>query len=297
MARRKNWKAPKQKRPVYRRKVVKKSGQPTRDFAKMVRRVLATQSENKVRQAQGSYAMRYMSDNINDTMIQSNLIPISPYPSAGLAADETIAIVQGSGSNQRIGNSIRTRRAILRGVFYPLKYNATNNPQPVPMEIMLIIFKIKGQGVTGQNGDDLYGAQHLLNNHAYQYNYSTTQSSLGVNGELITLTRAFNNDAIQICYKRVFKLGNSGISTSLSGDRQNQQQYVNNDFKLNCKFNINVTKYLSKVYKFNDNDTTTSNRNTYAFWMPLPSDGYDLNNNGIFPAQCDWNLTYEYEDN
>lgn len=296
MARRKNWKGAKVRKPVYKRRVVKKSGQPTRQFAKMVRRVLATQSENKVRQAGAKSSLRYMSDS-TDLMIQSNLIPVCPYSSAGLVADEVLAIVQGSGSNQRIGNSIRTRRAIFSGVFYPNKYDPAINPQPTPMEVMLIIFKIKGQGVTGTLGDTLEGARHLLNNHCYQGNFATTQGSAGVNGEINTLTRAFNKDAIEVMYKRVFKLGNNAIQTSLSGDRANHQSYANNDFKYNCKFRINITKYLSKVYKFNDNDTVTSNRNTYAFWQPLPADGTDLNNNGLFPATIDWNLTYEYEDN
>lgn len=287
----------KKSKSIRKRRVVKKNGRPTRAFAKMVRRVLATDSENKIRQAEGNYGVRYMSDSTTDLMIQSNLIPLSPYPNAGLSTSEVIGISQGSGSNQRIGNQIRTRRATLKGVFYPTKYDAANNPQPVPMEILLIIFKIKGTSGTGAFGDDLDGARHLLNNHCFQSNYSTTQGSSGVNGELLTLTRAWNKDVIQICYKRVFKLGNQYIQTSLSGDRGNHQSYSNNDFKYNCKFSINITKYLSKVYRFLDNETTTSNRNTYCFWMPLPADGTDLNNNGLFPCKCDWNLTYEYEDN
>lgn len=262
---------------------------------KIAREVVASMAQNKVRQSGGSYGVRYMSDATNDLMIQHNLIPLSPYPAVGLSADETIEILQGTGSSTRNGNQIRTRKAVLRLVFTPLKYDSATNPLPAPMEVMIIIFKCKGIQGTGPDGDDLDGARYLLNNHCFQSNYST-QSSTGVDGRLITITRPFNNDTIQVLKKKVIKVGNSGISTSLSGDRTNQQQYVNNDFKLNQKLTFNVTKYLSKVYRYNDNDGETCNKNLFFFCCPFSADGYNLNNNGIIPLRMDWNYVYEYEN-
>lgn len=278
------------------KKIVKRSGKPTRQFAVAVKKVIHRLAENKVRQAEGKWGVRYMSDSNTDLMVQSNLVPLSPYPQVGLAVDECLAISQGTGSSSRIGNQIQTRRAIFRGVFTPNKYDPANNPVPLPMEILLIIFKLKGVGPTGSFGDDLDGARHMLNNHLYQANYGSGQSSKGIDGQLLSLTREFNKDAVNILYKRVFKLGVANIQTSLDGDRASNQSYANNDFKYNCKFTIDCTKYLLKTYKYNDNDTETSNSNTYAFWCPFNASGFNTNNNGLFPCTLNWNLTYEFED-
>lgn len=282
------------KRIIRRKKVVNKSRQPTRAFTKMVQAVVSRNIENKIYQAHTVMPLYYVSPT-NDVMEWRGLFPLTPYTATGAPIDSTISIVQGTSQRARIGNVIRTKRAVLKGIILPYPQGSPLNPEPRPMEICMWIFKLKGFASTGALGDTLGGAEHVLENHFLQ-NATAGGTSEGLTGELMDVLRPVNQDVVQLLYKRVFKVGWSEVYSSNQGNLANNQKYMNNDFKYNEKFSINVTDYIPKIIKYNDNDDTPNIKNTYCMIAPYNADGVTSTNSSIVPAVCHWSLEYTYED-
>lgn len=282
------------KRSLTKRKVVSKRRSPTRAFTKMVQSVVSRNIENKIYQAHTVLPLYYVSAG-SDVMEWRGLFPLTPYTASGAPIDSTISIVHGTSQRARIGNVIRTKRAVLKGVIQPYPQDATLNPNPRPLEICMWIFKLKGYASTGALGDTLGGAEHVLENHFLQ-NATASGTSEGLTGELMDIVRPVNQDVVQLLYKRVFKVGYSEIGTSSQATIAQNQRYMNNDFKYNQKFSINVTKYLPKIIKYNDNDDTPNIKNTYCMIAPYNADGTTSTNSNQLPATCHWSLEYTYED-
>lgn len=85
------------------------------------------QIENKVHNVQqtisfGSYA----------ESLDFNAFPITPQTGYH-------GISQGVGQGARTGNTIKVRKCTLSYVLYPLAYDLTTNPNPVPQEVQLML--------------------------------------------------------------------------------------------------------------------------------------------------------------
>lgn len=267
------------KRSAFRRKrVVKKTGRPTRALAKMVQSIISRNIENKAYQA--AYQMPVQATQPDGAVSWFGLIPVSPYYDPGAPIGSIVRIEQGVEQAMRVGNTIRTKRCIFKGVMYPLPPNEGTNPDPCPMEVCMWIFKIKDQ----KNGAALTNAQYFVNNEFFQSSNSTT----GVTGDIINMVQTINADNIKLYYKRVFKLGFASGAT-LTNDNPN------NDFALNRKFSIDITKYLPKVIKYDDDNENPSINPVYCFIAPFRADGsvYDGNYKVI---NVDYELNYVYED-
>lgn len=265
------------KKRVMRRKV---STKPSLAIRRYVKRELSRQIENKTHQA--SYQMECHNSNTAGSMSNEfhGLIPITPYTATGAPVGTTIAITQGTGQASRIGNVIRVKRATLRGVMFPNDLNASTNPMPKAYEVCMWIFKLKDRAF----GDELTYANSVINTEFLQDNNATA----GITGELINLVQPVNKDLIHLYYKRVFKLAYAaGTNTGNLG---------NNDFKYNQKFSINVSKYVPKVIKYNDNTDMPSISHTYCLIVPFNADGTYYTDGQYEPMRCDWCLDYVYED-
>lgn len=282
------------RRNLRRKKVVSKTRKPTRAFSKAVQSVISRNVENKIYQAMFIMPCYYASSS-PDVMNWRGLFPITPYTSAGSPLDSTISIVQGTSQKARIGNVIRTKRAVLKGVLVPKLQDPTINPEPRPLEVCMWIFKLKGFASTGSLGDTIDGAEYVLENHFFQ-NATAGGTSEGLTGELMDIIRPVNQDVVQLLYKRVFKVGWSEITNSNQGNIGNNQRYLNNDFKYNQKFSIDVTKYIPKIIKYNDNDDAPNIRNTYVMICPYNADGIFSTNSSLYPLTAHWSLEYTYED-
>nr|QJI53697.1 MAG: capsid protein [Cressdnaviricota sp.]QJI53699.1 MAG: capsid protein [Cressdnaviricota sp.]QKN88871.1 MAG: capsid protein [Cressdnaviricota sp.] len=260
---------------VYKRKVVRK---PTKALAKLIQRVVSRNIENKSRQANLEMNLQFAQP--GGTGLSFNgLIPLTPYDSVGTPAGSTIQILQGTGQGGRVGNVIKTKYATLKGVLAPLPLNATTNPAPAPMEICIWIFKLKDL----RSGNQLITAQDNINNQFFQSNNSTT----GVTGSLINIVQAINQDNIHLYYKRVFKVG---FAAGQAGG-----SIANNEFSYNRKFSINITKYLPKTIKFDDNTEMPSVNHVYCYMAPFKADGA-VSTGAVYGATCDWEINYIYED-
>lgn len=275
---RKLYRRRKTKRVSRKNRVVKRSGRPTRAFAKMVQQVVSRNVEDKMRQANLEMNLVYPHPG-NVNLLFGGLIPLTPYTSVGAPAGSTISILQGTGQGSRVGNVIRTKYATLKGVLAPVGINQTTNPTPAPMEVCLWIFKMKDL----RNGNGLIDAENTINNQFFQSNNGTT----GVTGSLINIVQAINKDTVHCYYKRIFKLG---FAAGQAGG-----SIANNDFQYNRKFSINITKYLPKVIKFDDNDDDPSINHVFAYIAPFRADGTVITALN-YGATCDWELNYVYED-
>lgn len=278
----KNKKAKRTLRPKNRpvRPTVVAPRRPSKNFTKMVQSVISRNIENKNYQASMTMDCRYPA--ANPTLQFNGLFPLTPYTSTGSPAGSTITIVQGVESGQRIGNTIRTKYATLKGIIFPFPLNNTLNPDPKPLEVCMWIFKLKRSDPLG--GLYLSAAEDTCQTAMFQDGNSVD----GITGELIDIMKTTNQDRIQLLHKRIFKVGfASGADLTT--------EHPNNDFKLNQKFSINITKYLPKVIKFDDGDEDPSINHTYCLIQGYCADS-SVQSNGRYNLRVAWQLNYVYED-
>lgn len=260
-------------------KVITTARTATKAFARKVQAVISRNIENKCQQANLQMGLYTPVTSGLSNFIFRGLFPLTPYDSTGAPIGSCIDILQGTGQSSRIGNVLRTKRAILKGVIYPNPVSASN-PSPKCVEVVMWIFKMKQINTGGLIMD----AETMANSRFFQDNNGAT----GLTGDLINIIQSPNQDTVTILHKRTFKVGYS--SGSLSGN------LANNDFKYNQKFSINVTKYLPKVVKYDDNDTDPSIKHTYCLMVPFYADGTVNAEQQFNPATCQWELNYVYED-
>lgn len=278
---------PKRKRMPLRRKnrtirpkVVTRRRAPTKNLRKMVQSIVSRNIENKTHQASLEMNVKNILADGTTSNEFNGLFPITPYTATGAPVDSTISLVHGTGQATRIGNVVRTKSAILRGVLFPSPGNITLNPTPKAMEVCMWIFKLKNRAF----GDEITYAQSVFNNNFFQDN----AGSQGASASLIDIIRKPNQDVVNVLYKRIFKLGYAAGT--------NAGNIGNNDFKYNQKFSINVTKYIPKVIKYNDNDDSPSITHTYCMIAPYNADGTLYTDVSYTVAECHWQLDYTYED-
>lgn len=206
--------------------------------------------------------------------LDKGIFIISPY-------QNRLNIPQGDGQGDRVGNSVRTVNSYIWGALYTQPYDIGYNPTPRPMDVMLYIVQRKGQGDTA-----------MTTLSGFYQNNSTSQAPSS--GQIDTLL-PINRDQYTVYYKRMFKLGfadNTG--TGVDGT---YQRYTNNDYKRTCRFRINVTKYLRKIYKYSDTATTPSCNALYMIIMPVNSDTtIPASGNNLRPIGLIYNQQYTFVD-
>lgn len=159
-----------------------------------------------------------------------------------------LAITQGVGQEQRIGNEITIKKWSLNGALQIGEYATPLIPQPYYVTMYILRRKDYGQ-ITG-NPSDLFQAGN---------------NSTGAEGTIIDNTLYLNKDVYVQLFKRRFKVGNS-VSLDSSGN----VVQANNDFKTLHTFRVPLTKYFKNcVVKYNDAapSPTTGKINIYILWL------------------------------
>lgn len=190
----------------------------------------------------------------------SNIIQLTPSDALG----NIYQMVQGTGQQQRIGNQVSPSKVIFRGILAPTPYNATSNPTPNPVMIRMYILSGK-RNVATQSVADIY---NICNNTLF----ANGNSSLGMLGTLYDIITPINTDQVTCHMMKTFKLGYESYS-GVTGGSDVTQTKASNDYKLNHRFSINITKYLTKVWKFNDNAGATTSRQLFAVFQPVNFNG------------------------
>lgn len=195
-------------------------------------------------------------------------------PNSGL-----INIVQGVGEGERIGNKIRIKRVLLKATYFPMPYDAVTNSAPIPTDLRVLIVKEKG-GV----------AYNTAPAPTSFFNLGSSVSS--PTGDLRDQQLPVNNDLYVVKYDRKVKLGTSVVTST--GTSAINQQYANNDYKMNQQLTIDVTKMLASTYDFNDN--TGNPQGLSLWWCTLLSNCNNTGNIQSFPVNCSFSLQYEFYD-
>lgn len=262
----------------YSRKYPRKS---TASLRKFVVKQIHRNTENKMRQNGGIASLgptTYASFQTN------SIIPLTPFYEVGLSIAQNLAIAQGTGVSDRVGNSIKTRSGILRFVLYPQPYSATLNPTPRPVIITQWIFKLKS-GADDSSGDVM---NILLNNW-----FKDQNSSVGLLNSLSDSVLKSNPDYLNILFRKSYKLGYSADAGT--GANPTNQNYANNDYKHNHIVKMNVSKYLRKQIRFSDNNLMPLTATTWMVFTVAYADGSTMPATHV-PAMINWEYDYQYED-
>jgi len=197
--------------------------------------------------------------------------PLSPY-------NGYVNIPQGSTQGARTGNKIRIAKAKLNIILYPAPYDVSLNPSPRPQYIKFWFVRPKAQA----NSTTL-----TINNF-----FQNGASALAFSGVLTDLVNQVNSQQYTLLGSKVFKLGNSVIS---SPGVTASQLFSNNDFPLSVIRTMDITKYLYKEYQFNDSDNTAINDMTVMFVEGINADGTAVSN-GVLSSFMNFRITIDYVD-
>nr|WDW25922.1 MAG: putative capsid protein [Canine stool-associated circular virus] len=260
------------RKPTTKKAFVKKAvaKAKTKRLATFVKKVIAKTEEVKFASYTGIVGV---SAYTNTTNRQNNIIPLTPYAVTG------ITIPQGTGQNDRIGNRIRTKSVWLRGIIYPRPYGA-NNSNPTPQEVRVWFFSPKA---TTFQPTTLPGFFQGANNN-----------SAAPGGTILDLTQIINNDAYIYRGHRTFKIGLSNMNAQ-AGVPSTVMGFTNNDFKFNARFNINLTKMIPKIIKYNDTDNTPFSTSVFMYWETVDADGSSQATDQA-PIELSYSTTFRYTD-
>ena len=261
---------PRRAKRTYRKKTTTKK--VSKSIKKYVKATIHKNIENKIANFNEDFS--FSSVNQNPLMYTA---PITPTPSASLG----INIPQGIEQGQRIGNMIRTRRVIFRYVITPQPYDSEFVPQPQPVIVRMYFGYLKGQRKIAPTAGNLSSFFQAGNN------------SEPFAGNLTDITRPYNKDKFMVCCMRTHKIGNQFINVSdvTPGPLQN---YSNNDYKLNAIGSVDLTKYIPKTMKFNDDDDSPDT-GLFVWFNSVYASGQFTTEN-IAQTRMIYSIDYEYED-
>lgn len=191
------------------------------------------------------------------------IIPLCPNAATG----GIYTIPQGVGQQQRIGNQVSVKKAYLRGILVPSVYNAVSNPTPAPLNVKMWIISFK-RNVLQQTQADCY--QTVANTF-----FANGNTSIGLLGTLYDLVTPHNKDVVNVHYQRTFKLGYASYA-GMTGGSSVTDPKTDNDYKLNHKFTLDITKYLPKRMYFNDTDNGTTSKQVYAVFEAVYYNGTNM---------------------
>lgn len=158
---------------TYKRKSYAKKA-PRTSIKKMVKMEIARSQETKSNQFWLLDRPLYAVGNIN---FPDNVIPLGPN-----AVGPTIT--QGTGQGQRIGNVIKIKKAILKGVLNPTPQNATTNPTPKPTLVRMVLCYDR------EDPNDAFVPGNTM-----MQNGSSTNALLGLLSDMV---RPYNTDRYRI---------------------------------------------------------------------------------------------------
>jgi len=236
---------------------------------KYVNRVVHNNIENKCIQVQQSYGF--------GTYLESqdfNAFPMAPQTGYW-------GIAQGVGQGSRVGNSIKIRKVTLSYVIRPLPYDAVTNPNPVPVEVQLLLGYVKNTPSYVPIGGDV--AQIFQSGNTTQAPFSNLRDIIA----------PINSDYWTIKKRWTHKIGYS--ANNGTGGSAGAQYNSNNDFHLNAKKVLDITSMMTSTVKFNDATIGSTTRNLYLMFYAVAATGATVGANFLM-ASIDYWIDFHYED-
>lgn len=240
-----------------------------KNLTSFVKRVISRQTEHKVAIFQQGFGIGgYFAS------FGNQIAALTPYNSVGLT------IAQGTGQGDRVGDRIRTVKAVLRYTIYPNAYHATINPVPTPQNVRIWFF--------GQKSSNTLLATNPPNFA------QTGDSSTTLTGTILDLNRVVNRDVYTYYGHRTHKLGYS--INQASGAATSNAQFANNDYKLNIQGYVDLTKWFPKLIKYNDTDQNPNSKLIMMLVESVNADGSAQTTVGVTPANINYQITYTFSD-
>lgn len=253
----------------------------TMTFAKRVNEIIARNVENKYTDTKS-----IMLDVCTKTTVLTTWATWVP----GSAATGTFIIPQGSAVNQRIGNGIKLKRWIVKGLIQP----TTRDVNASPAIIMPNTYTGYVDIYFGRLMNNLTPVPNTLDK-MYQSGATDITPTGAFNEQLFNL----NKDLYKVHYHKRFKLGGATSNATVFTNGQA------NDFNLTRSFGFDITKFIlkNKHLKFDELSTQPQQpeMSTLTFWAVFHSStGTFVGNSSITPQYSYYQIqlmTYaEYED-
>jgi len=206
-------------------------------------------------------------------------------------------IVSGTYETQRIGDTIKLKRWIIKGIIQPSVSAVDTLPNSYVGYVDVYFGKLlKNTSVVANTLDKLYQNGSL----------NTDPSCLSTD-----MLNPINKDKYKVYYHRRFKMGAASDPDTYSGTAATAQQHpASNDFKLSQTFGFDVCKYIlkNKHLKYEDNNQTSpysppnnpdiANLTLWATFTPQTGQAAGTGTTGTYRSLYSIDaLTYaEYED-
>jgi len=211
---------------------------------KFVRDVVAAQEEKKVQEY--TVPAFYLANPVNTTGFTAQNVWELTNSESG---SQSIAIAQGTGQGNRIGNKIKITKSLLRIILSPYPYAATYNTNPAPQDVRVVMFKLKGpdRGLTEA------ATCFSTTGNCFQSN----NTSAGLDGTYLDCIRKLNKDVLTVYYDKVVKVGMASNTDAASGGTASYGWFANNDYKFNQFLEIDMLKNgYPKQFQYNDTSTS-----------------------------------------
>jgi len=189
-------------------------------------------------------------------------------------------ITQGTGQSNRVGNRIRTRKCVFSFAISPNSYNATNNNPVIPQEVIIYFGVVKNSKAIEPVTSD------------FQRLYQSNGTFVAPSGSLLDLTQEINSDYWTIRKICRYKVGTATYNAT--GASPNDQNFANNDFKLNVVKTLDLTSICPKTVMFNDTVSQPTNDGLYMFVQCVPANGSQ--GASLRPLRMEYCIRYSYED-
>lgn len=237
---------PKTYRRKYTKKPVKKTykkrtGMSKKGITSLVKKVVAMNIENKISNNVQSSAS-IISIPVASGTANVNYYVSNPY------TDGLFTLQQGTGQSQRIGNTIKLKRWVIKGsLYYDPAFNTSENLAVFPQQQMYV---------------DLYFGRRLNMTDTVTDSltdlYQNGATDISPAGMIEERTYSINKDEYKIYWHRRYKIGANPVAQVTGGN----PGIGNNDYSLNKEFGFDVCKLVCKNKKLkfdSDTDVATAN--------------------------------------
>lgn len=196
-------------------------------------------------------------------------------------------VAQGTGQNQRVGNSIKLKKWIIKGVISP--YNSSYQVT----EALSLERSFQGY-VTIYFGRRTDSNEITADLGALFQAGNSSRAPMGRREDIMT---AINKDVYKVYYKRRFKVG------AASGQNSSTNVMPNNDFDLCKTFGFDVCKHIMKngTIRFNDTSVYANHQvlRDLSFWAIFTPAIGELGHSIVNPTsyyRLAFQTYFEYED-
>lgn len=193
---------------------------------------------------------------------------------------------QGSAEAQRVGGSIRVKKAYVKFAMNLQPSDATLNPT-ANWAVRCMIVKSKYINTTVFSGTQ------------WQDIWSLNNTDASFQGNIGDCLLDINKAQFRVYYDEVIQLNYSSAISGSAGGGTNSQAFDSQGAYW-CTRNIDFTKNIKKVLQYDGTtggvaQNTPTNENLFLIWQPVPQDGTSCNVNER-PVETHFVVHYQYTD-